>query len=157
MGGWLPSGDGAGRTTDASQRGAPYGARVNSFTIWLVPTAVTALACVLGWRARRAGARWWSPGLAVLAGGIAAIVVVTALVLREPGVPVEQFLFGVALGALGLAVLPVLAFYSLGYYVRRPRLAGGLWVLGTFPLGIYIWLVGFVFLFGVACEPGCVS
>lgn len=125
--------------------------------MWLVPTVVTGLACALGWRSRSTGAAWWGPALGLLATAMAVVVIVVALILREPGVVLAQFLFGVGVGVLGLALAPVLGFYALGYFVRGPRLAGVLWIAGTIPLGIYVWLVGFVFLFGVACEPGCMS
>jgi hypothetical protein len=82
-------------------------------------------------------------------------VAVAGFALRED-VPAGQFLFGVVAGLLGVAI-PLVAFYTLGFFVRRPWLAGLLWFGGTFLLGPYAFVAWFVFALGVACEPGCLS
>jgi hypothetical protein len=38
---------------------------------------------------------------------------------------------------IGATALPTLAFYTLGYNVRRGKLAGALWLAGTLPLAAY--------------------
>jgi hypothetical protein len=83
--------------------------------------------------------------------------VIVAFVAREDGVGWGQFAFGVAVGVVGMALLPTFAFYVLGRLVQRPWLLGLLFLIGTAVVGTYSWLVVFLFALGVACEPGCLE
>lgn len=122
---------------------------------WLGPALVALLACTVGWHARDGDARWWNRALQVLLAVAVAAVVVGGFALRED-VPAGQFVFGVVAGMLGLAI-PLVVFYTLGYFVRRPWLVALLWFGGSFLLGPYAFGAWLVFALGVACEPGCLS
>lgn len=57
---------------------------------------------------------------------------------------------------LGLLAVPAIAFYSLGFAVRRGWLAGALWLLGTLPLTPCVVIAGSVYWDLVVCAGGCV-
>jgi hypothetical protein len=130
---------------------------VAAFLLWLGTAAVTLLACWIGRRARATDGVWAQPLLGgLLALGVAACIV-AGFALRQPEVPGDQFAWGLAIGAVGLGVLPALGFYTLGYFVRRPRVVGVVWFVATFPVAAYAFVVLALFALGVACEPGCLS
>ena len=125
--------------------------------LWLVPALVAAAATAVGRYEEQRGLTWLNVPLRALWSLMVVAVLVTAFVVREDGVTWGQFLFGIAVGVIGLALLPVFVFYVLGRLVHRTWLLIVLWFLATCVLGTYIWLVGLLFLLGVACEPGCLS
>ena len=125
--------------------------------LWLAAAVLSGAACLVGHAARRRGERWRTRWLAVLLGALLVLVTIAAIALHAEGVGLGQWLFGFAAGVVGLAVLPALAFYTLGWAVRGPVLAGAIWLGATFAFAPYVFLVYLVFAFGVACPDDCLS
>ena len=125
--------------------------------LWLAAAVLSGAACLVGHAARRRGERWRSRSLAGLLGTLLVLVTIAAIVLHAEGVGLGQWLFGFVAGVVGLAVLPALAFHTLGWAVRGPVLAGRLWFGTTFAFAPYVFLVYLVFAFGVACPDDCLS
>jgi hypothetical protein len=127
-----------------------------TFWLWFVPACVSAVAVVVGRHEELRGMTWVNVPLRTLWAVTSVLVVVLAFTLRED-VGVGQFLFGVVVGVVGLAIIPVFAFYVIGRLVKRVWLAALLWLLGTLVLAPYCLIVGLLFALGVACEPNCLS
>ena len=125
--------------------------------LWLGGAVVSGASCLVGHAARQRGARWPSRALAVLVGTLMALVTIAAAILHADGVGIGQWLFGLVAGVVGLAVLPALAFYTLGWAVRGPLLAGLLWFGATFLFAPYVFGAYLLFAFGVACADDCLS
>ena len=97
--------------------------------LWLVPALVAAAATAVGRYEEQRGLTWLNVPLRALWSLMVVAVLVTAFVVREDGVTWGQFLFGIAVGVIGLALLPVFVFYVLGRLVHRTWLLIVLWVL----------------------------
>ena len=84
----------------------------------IVPVAVALLAVVLGRAARDDRAGWASGRLLVLAALTTVVAATLAIVGIDPEVPAGDAIAGVAVSAVFLGALPVLAYYSAGYFIR---------------------------------------
>jgi FtsH-binding integral membrane protein len=122
---------------------------------WLAAALVAVVPVLAGRWARRAGASWMSLPLAVLlllAAGFALLVALEAVESdsgsRHPGV-------GEGVVTFVVCALPVVAFYSLGYRVRRDRVLGSLWLAGSIPFTGYAALAGISLINDVICSPSC--
>jgi hypothetical protein len=124
--------------------------------VWPVPAVGALVSLLFGRGAGLEGARWFSGRLAfllVLSVCAAGIVALSEL-HGEFGLRfVDAALVGAAV--LGVLAVPAVAFYSLGYAVRRGWLAGALWLAGTLPLTAYTVLAGLAYFDYVVCGSGC--
>jgi hypothetical protein len=124
--------------------------------VWPVPAVGALVSLLFGRGAGLEGARWFSGRLAfllVLSVCAAGIVALSEL-HGEFGLRfVDAALLGAAV--LGVLAVPAVAFYSLGYAVRRGWLAGALWFAGTVPLTAYTVLAGLAYFDYVVCGSGC--
>ncbi|WP_028062374.1 hypothetical protein [Solirubrobacter soli] len=124
---------------------------------WLA-AALTALVPVLCGRwARRAGADWMSLPLAVLLMLASAFALLVALEVAGDETDRTARYPGVAEGIVTFVVcaVPVVAFYSLGYRVRRDRVLGSLWLAASIPFTGYAALAGIALINDVICSPSC--
>jgi hypothetical protein len=117
--------------------------------LWSLPAVWALVACLAGRGARSEGARW-------LSGRLTALLVCSTILalLFFVGAGDMAFAQRAVLGAmvLGAAAAPTVAFYALGYAVRRGRLVGGLWFVGTLPLAAYTGLALLAFLTYSFCS-----
>jgi hypothetical protein len=123
---------------------------------WPVPAVGALVSLLFGRGAGREGARWLSGRLAfllVLSVCAAGLVALSEL-HGEFGLRfADAALIGVAV--LAVLAVPAVAFYSLGFAVRRGWLAGALWFAGTLPLTAYAALAGVAYFDLVVCGSGC--
>lgn len=110
----------------------------------LVATAAGTAARTRGWSDR------WA-ALAILAGAAVTVAVVAGG--RDPKVTDETFVQGLAIGALGLWVVPVSAYYALGRLVRRPVARGAIWLLSLPALGYWLFMALIFTADKVSCAP----
>jgi hypothetical protein len=132
---------------------------IGVLTGWLV-AALVALVPVLGGRwARRKGTDWMSMPLAVLLMLTSAFALLVALGAADAESERGARHPGVAEGIVTFVVcaLPVVAFYSLGYGVRRDRVLVWLWLAASIPFTAYAAFAGIALIDNVICNPGCLA
>jgi hypothetical protein len=122
---------------------------------WSVAALVALVPVLCGRWARRVGTDWLSMPLAVLLTLTAAFALLVALAAATGDTDARHP--GVAEGIVTFAVcaLPVVAFYSLGYRVRRGRILGSLWLAASIPFTGYAALGGIALINDVICSPSC--
>ncbi|WP_270044607.1 hypothetical protein [Solirubrobacter ginsenosidimutans] len=128
-----------------------------ALVIWPVPACGALVSLLFGRSAGHDGVRWFSGRLAFLLG--LALCAASVVVLVELNNEFGLRLAGAALlgaAVLGVLAIPAVAFYSLGFAVRRGWLAGALWFAGTLPLTAYTVLAGLAYFDLVVCAGGCV-
>ena len=122
---------------------------------WLAAALVALVPVLCGRWARRAGADWMSLPLAVLLTLAAAfgLLVAWGAAGNEPASRHP----GIAEGIVTWVVcaIPVVAFYALGYHVRRDRVLGSLWLAASIPFTAYAALAGIALINDVICVPDC--
>jgi hypothetical protein len=121
---------------------------------WLPPAIITFLACALGHVTSRTGGTWFRPALVALVAATSLVALVLPLWAHDPDVPDRDLVAGVAFAVLGLAALPVLAFYTLGFFIPYAWMAAMLWFVGSIALGWYSFLGWVLVAAYVVCEPG---
>jgi hypothetical protein len=124
--------------------------------VWPVPAGGALMSLLFGRGAGLDGVRWFSGRLVFLL--VLSICAAGIVALSElSGEFGMRFADAALLGAavLGVLAVPAVAFYSLGYAVRRRWLAGALWFAGTLPLTAYAVLAGFAYFDYVVCGSGC--
>jgi hypothetical protein len=92
----------------------------------------------------------------VLWGALAAIVGVVVILVqaRESGVETDEFVKGLILGGAALALLPYVAYYSLGRVLGRHRVVlGFVWLASLAPLYYYSFVAFLWALDLVHCPP----
>jgi hypothetical protein len=127
---------------------------------WLAAALVALVPVLCGRWARQKGADWMSlplAGLLMLASAFALLVALGAADTesergtRYPGVEEGIVTFVVC-------AIPVVAFYSLGYGVRRRRrVLGWLWLAATVPFTAYSAFAGIALIDNVICDPQCLA
>ena len=123
--------------------------------LWLLALAFAVSA--LGVRARRRVGRWRSGTLKALSLLAMAAGLITALSVHNPDVATGAFVAGTVLATFALGLVPVLCFYSLGYWLNDGLVVSLATLVVAIPLGLY---TGFVALFSgllASCPPGCLS
>lgn len=93
---------------------------------------------------------WWAV-LAILAGAAVTVAVVAGW--RDPEAPDDAFVRGLAIGALGLWVVPVGAYYALGRFVRHRIALGAVWLFSLPVLGYWLFLALIFTADKVSCAP----
>src|SRR5262245_61423110 len=124
---------------------------------WLAAALVALVPVLSGRWARRAGAEWLSVPLAIqlmLASAFAQLVALEAAgnesSSRHPGV-------GEGVVTFVVCAIPIVAFYSLGYRIRRDRVLGSVWLAGSIPFTAYAAFAGIALIDNVICNPGCLA
>jgi hypothetical protein len=123
--------------------------------IWPVPALAALVPVCFGRGAGLEGARWLS-GRLVFTLAVAACVALLcgfSWAGSDTGSLRDAAVLGVVVVAL--FAIPAVAFYSLGYAVRRGWLVGALWLAGTLPLTAYTVYAGLAFFDLVVCGDGC--
>jgi hypothetical protein len=124
--------------------------------LWPLPALWALVACVAGRRARTEERHGFSARLQLMLACVVALALLAVAALSDLPVLDRAALGGVVLVG---AAAPTLAFYALGYAVRRPRVAGALWLAGTLPLAAYtgialFGLMSYTFCAGWDCQGG---
>ena len=122
--------------------------------MWPVPALLALVAQAFGRGAGLEGAHWLSGRLVLLLVGAGVLALLVTLSLRDPYGSSLVDVAAVGAVTLALAALPCVAFYSLGYTVRRRWLAGALWFAGTLPLAAYCGLA-MLGLYSLSCGGDC--
>jgi hypothetical protein len=119
----------------------------------IVPVGVALLAVVLGRAARDDRAGWASRRLLVFTALITVVAATLAIVGIDPAVPDGDAITGVAVSAVFLGALPVMGYYTAGYFIRP-------WWLLALVLAVMAVASFFYLLFGlllvadlVYCPP----
>lgn len=122
---------------------------------WLAAALVALMPVLCGRWARGLDRDWWSFHLAVLLLVTAAFALLVALVAASGEAGARHA--GAAQGVVAFVVcaVPVVAFYSLGYRVRRDRLLGSLWLAASIPFTGYAALAALALINDVLCRAGC--
>jgi hypothetical protein len=121
---------------------------------WLVGLAFLALAVAVsacGVRARRRAGRWRSGTLRTLSLLAMGAAFAMELAAHDHGVTAGAFVGGILVATIGLALVPVLLFYSLGYWLDDVLVAGIAAFVLAIPMAFYM---AFVWLFAVLAA-GC--
>ena len=128
--------------------------------LWLVGLAFLAAAfavSALGVRARRRNDRWRSGTLTALSLAGMGAGLMFALGFHNPDVSAGAFAVGIFLATFALGLVPVLCFYSLGYWLNDGLVVGIATLVLAIPLGLYTGFVAFVAGMLSACPPGCLA
>ena len=88
------------------------------FLVILIPAAVALLSTVLGRAARDDGSRWASGRLLVPAAGMFVVAGALAIFTIEPDISPGDVFEGVAISAVFMGAVPVVVYYTVGYFVR---------------------------------------
>jgi hypothetical protein len=71
---------------------------------------------------------------------------------HDPEVAGSEALGGALLALVGLG-LPILGYYSLGYFVKRGWVVGVAWLISLAPLAMYGFVVGLMVISKTQCPP----
>jgi hypothetical protein len=87
--------------------------------------------------------------------GVAALLAFAWLAsTREPDVPSSEFIAGLVLGTLAIAVLPAAGYYALGRSLGgRPGWLVGVWLVTQAPLAFYLFVAAIYSLEMTHCGP----
>src|SRR5262249_29387998 len=122
--------------------------------LYLIPLAIAAALYGAGRWARRSDRPWFSDVLLVLL-VIGVLLVLTIIdTSRDAGVSDGDFAAGMIVGGIGLGIVPILGFYSLGYANLGPLLTGVLLVGSVIAYAFYVILLVLYVAGLVACAPG---
>src|SRR3954447_26041048 len=120
--------------------------------MFLIPAAVSAGACALGWRL--AQRRWLNPWLLIAVALAVGLLAGAYVAGRDADVHTGAVVAGVILASLFLGAVPVLLYYWLGRALaRNPPLLAIAWFLTLLPLYVYSFFAVVFTVKLVACPP----
>jgi Na+/H+ antiporter NhaD/arsenite permease-like protein len=120
------------------------------FGVLIALGSLAAVGAGVLWRTRAWPDRWPLALVVVIA------VVVAAVVASDPDPEVSggAVAKGVAIAAVGLAALPLLAYYALGRFTPNRVVVGVVWLVSLVPAGIYVIVVALVVAGYTQCSAG---
>jgi hypothetical protein len=122
---------------------------------WAAAALVALVPLLFGRAARLVRRPWMSVWLMALLTLAAGAGLLAAWIDADPEGGGRNSGVGAGVVVFVCAALPVLAFYSLGYRMRRDRVLGALWIAASVPFTLYLALLGIAFVNDVLCDPSC--
>ena len=120
------------------------------FGVALIPTvAVLSTFAGIVWRRQR----WRLASAVPLVGVCAAGCLVWLLSQKAPHVNETAYLSGVAVGTIGLIVVPAIVYFALGRLVAGRALLSAVWLLTLPLLGVYALFIFFAAGQLLSCPP----